>query len=88
LSAVDFHLIALDLTTGELQASLGLHPGDLTRDDLSVCQTLADLAVAAGFDAVLGPSAALEGDTTFAVFDGAITTKSTVTRDLGARTPK
>jgi hypothetical protein len=46
---------------------------------------LADLAVAAGFEAVVGPSAALATDTTFAVFDGAITTASSNVHDLGAR---
>ena len=57
----------------------------LTSDDLTVCQALADLAVQAGFEAVLGPSAAAQGETTLAVFGPAITERATSVTDLGVR---
>lgn len=82
----DFAVRALDLTSPTLQKLLGVKESDLRGDDLTVCQTLADLAIAAGFEAVVGPSAALTTDTTFAVFGRAITTASSNVHDLGART--
>ena len=83
---VEFDLLVLDLTSTELQKALGIGEADLVSDDLAVCQTLADLAAEAGFDAVLGPSAATAAESTLAVFDGAIAAKATQVRDLGGRT--
>lgn len=83
----DFKVIALDLTSPELQHALGVKRSDLTADDLTICQTLADLAADAGFDAVLGPSAASSGETTLAVFGPAIVDDATNVVDEGARTP-
>ncbi len=87
LGRVDFDLVLLDLTSPDLLGSLGIETADLTKDDLALCQTLAELAAAAGFDAVLGPSAAHEGETTLAVFGDAIRRTSSAVRDLGVRTP-
>ena len=86
LGHVEFDLLVLDLTSTELQKALGIRKADLVSDDLAVCQTLADLAAEAGFDAVLGPSAATAAESTLAVFDGAIAAKATQVRDLGGRT--
>jgi len=79
-------VLALDLTDDRVRATLGLRPSELTSDDLEVCQTLADLAADAGFSAVIGPSAALKGGWTLAVFDGAISGRSDDIADLGVRT--
>jgi len=86
IGRVDFNVLVLDLGNPALQDSLGVRPADLTGDDLSVCQTLADIAFSAGFEAVLGPSAAKASDTTLAVFDGAIKGASRNLRDLGEQT--
>jgi len=56
IGRVDFNVVALDLSSPELQRALGVKPAELTAHDLTVCQTLADLAAEAGFDGVLGPS--------------------------------
>ena len=83
----DFKVVALDLTSPELQRELGVKRADLTADDLAICQTLADLAADAGFEAVLGPSAASSDGTTLAVFGSAIADNATNVVDEGARTP-
>jgi hypothetical protein len=82
---VDFEVALLDLTSGELQKRLRLDQAELVDDDWSVCQALADIAVAAGYEAVLGPSAAVAGETTLAVFGGAITDKSRAVTDRGVQ---
>ena len=87
LGHADFDVLALDLTSPDLQRSLGLKPEDLTGDDLTICQALADIAAEAGFEAILGPSAAIPGETTLAVMGDAIGAKSRATRDLGIRSP-
>jgi len=85
LGRVDFDVLLLDLTSPDLQRELGVTDEQLTSDDLTVCQALADLAVQAGFEAVLGPSAAAQGETTLAVFGPAITERATSVTDLGVR---
>jgi RES domain-containing protein len=83
----EFNVLALDLTDDAIRAALGLKPSDLTSNDLEVCQTLAELAADAGFSAVIGPSAALKGGWTLAVFDGAIAQSPASVTDLGVRAP-
>ena len=85
VGSAEFNVVALDLTAPDLQRALGVTPGQLTVGDLSICQALADLAAAAGFDAVLGPSAAVAGESTLAVFGSSITDKAGAVVDLGAR---
>ena len=87
IGRVDFDLVALDLASPELQRALGVKPAELTADDLTVCQTLADLAAEAGFDGVLGPSAAAAGETTVAVFGKSIGAKAAAVVDQGVKTP-
>jgi hypothetical protein len=87
LGRVEFELLVLDLTSRDLQTRLKISNTDLTADDLAVCETLADIAAQAGFDAVLGPSAASAADQTLAVFGPAISSKSRDVRDLGVQTP-
>jgi len=70
-------LVALDLTDDETCHVLGvrrgnLHEDDLTGDDYTTCQEIADRARAAGFDGILAPSAALEGEFTVVVFTHAM----------------
>jgi 2-keto-4-pentenoate hydratase len=65
-------VLALDLTSAELLRALGISAAELTADDLSVCQALADIAAESGFEAIIGPSAARAADTTLAVFGAAI----------------
>jgi len=72
IGRLTFDVVALDLTAPETQRALGVTPADLTADDIEICQTLADLAADAGFEAVLGPSAAAPDETTLAVFGSAI----------------
>ena len=85
IGRVGFELVALDLTSRDLQKRLKIGERDLTADDLSVCQTLADLATDVGFEAVIGPSAAVPGESTIAIFGGAITSKARDVLDLGVR---
>jgi hypothetical protein len=85
IGRVDFDLIALDLTSPELQTALGINPEDLTSNDLTVCQTLADLAADSGFDALLAPSAARRGNETLAVFGPAIRAGALKVSDVGIR---
>jgi len=51
---------------------LNVSERELTGDDLSRCQEIADYARDAGFDAILAPSAALEGQRTIAIFSSAM----------------
>lgn len=87
LGRATFDVTALDLTDPAALTALGVTTRDLTSRDRSVCQELAQIAVAAGFDAVLGPSAASSGDETLAVFGSAIRKKSRDVQDKGVRTP-
>jgi RES domain-containing protein len=82
---VDFDVMVLDLTDSDVQTRLGISRGDLIADDDAVCQALADLAANAGFEAVLGPSAALPDDATLAVFGDAIRARSRDVVDRGVR---
>jgi RES domain-containing protein len=82
-----FEVVLLDLTDPEVEAALGVSRADLTAPDRSVCQQLAEIAVASGLEAVLGPSAAAVGETTLAVFGQAIKTKSRDVVDAGIRRP-
>jgi hypothetical protein len=85
---VSFDVVALDLTDQRLLEALGLAADELRSADRTTCQTLADIAVDAGFDAVLGPSAAAPGETTLAVFGSAIRSKSRDVQDHGVKAPK
>ncbi len=66
------NLKVLDLTDSRVRESLGVSEDDLTADDLTQCQALAEQAHRAGYDGILTPSAALAGQTTLAVFAPAI----------------
>jgi hypothetical protein len=87
MGRVTFDVTALDLTDPSLLSELDITNADLTSPDRTTCQDLAEIAVAAGFDAVLGPSAAAPGETTLAVFGATITTKSRDVIDRGVRAP-
>lgn len=65
-------LAVLDLTDPEVREKLEVTIDDLVSDDLARCQELAVRAREAGFDGILAPSAALDGETTLAVFVSAI----------------
>ncbi|MGV0787673.1 RES family NAD+ phosphorylase [Mycolicibacterium sp. XJ2] len=58
----------LDLTDEATRSRLGVNEDELVSDDCSTTQEIAYAARAAGFDAVLAPSAALLGCETLAVF--------------------
>lgn len=67
----------LNLTDEETCRVLGVKRGefgrdDLTGDDYTRCQEIADRARAAGFDGILAPSAALAGELTVVVFTHAL----------------
>jgi len=62
----------LDLTNVMVREALRVSDGDLSGDDLTRCQVIAEQARAAGYDGVLAPSAALDGQKTLAVFASAI----------------
>jgi RES domain-containing protein len=87
LGQVHFDLEVLDLTSPALQRRLRVDQSELVSDDLEVCETLADLALEAGYAAVLGPSAAAAGETTLAVFGPALVDKANRVVDHGVRTP-
>lgn len=87
LARVSFDVVALDLASPAVHRALGIEPSTLVSDDLEVCQTLADLAADAGFEAVVAPSAAAPRETTLAVFDAAIAGRSHDVSDYGVRTP-
>lgn len=73
---VSFDVIALDLTDDRVLAALGLSRLNLASDDRTICQELADIAVDSGFEAVIGPSAAVADQSTLAVFGAAIGSRS------------
>jgi RES domain-containing protein len=58
----------LDLTDAQVREALAVTEDDLTRDDLTRCQTLGDAARVAGLEGVLAPSAALAGEVILVVF--------------------
>ena len=87
IGSVTFDVTILDLTNGPLLDAMGLSKMELTSRDQEICQALAELAVEAGFEAVLGPSAALAAEATLAVFAPAISTKAVNIVDRGVRTP-
>ncbi len=66
------NLRVLDLTNARSRASLNVSESELTGDDLARCQSIAQEALAAGYDAILAPSAALNGRKTLAVFASAM----------------
>jgi len=51
-------LRVLDLTNARVRELLDVSESELTADDLTRCQEIADYARDAGFDAILAPSAA------------------------------
>lgn len=65
-------LAVLDLTDANVRHALEVTYDELTGDDVTRCQQLAEDARAAGFDGVLAPSGALAGETTLAVFASAM----------------
>ena len=65
-------LRGLPLTDPEVRNQLGVSPEELVSDDLRRCQDLAVEAREAGFEGILAPSAAPEGEITLAVFSTAI----------------
>lgn len=65
-------LAVLDLTDRQVRDLLGATNEGLISDDLSRCQELATEAREAGFDGILAPSAALDGEITLAVFGSAM----------------
>jgi hypothetical protein len=85
MGRVTFEVLVLDLTDRSTLARLGITAGDLTSTDRRLCQELSAIAAEAGFEAVLGPSAAAPGETTLAVFGPAITDNVSRVDDLGVR---
>ena len=85
LGRVTFDVVALDLTNPSVIGALGISRADLVSDDRIVCQQLAETAVDTGFDAIIAPSAAVDGAMTLAVFGDAIKSKATKVEDLGVR---
>ena len=65
-------LAVLDLTDPQVRDQLDVTVEDLVGDDLRRCQDLATEAREAGFEGVLAPSAALDGEITLAVFASAM----------------
>lgn len=61
-------LAVLDLTDPDVRDVLGVTEDELVADDVTRCQQLAADARDAGFDGLLAPSGALDGETTLAVF--------------------
>ena len=61
-------LEVLDLTDDQVRQRLGISIADLTSDDYSVTQTIAEAARHAGFGGILAPSAALQGRRTLVIF--------------------
>lgn len=62
----------LDLTDARVRDQLGVTVEELVSDDLTRCQELAAEARELGFEGILIPSAALDGEVTLAVFASAI----------------
>ena len=65
------NLKVLDLTDEQVRVTLRVSGSDLAGDDLTRCQSIANRARVAGYDGILAPSAALDGQTTLAVFASA-----------------
>ena len=65
-------LRVLDLADARVREMLRVSEGELTDDDLRVCQQIAQYARKSGYDAILAPSAALDGHRTIAVFPSAM----------------
>lgn len=65
-------LRVLDLTDPVVRQALHVTEADLTGEDYTRCQDLADAARAAGLDGVLAPSAGLPGAVTLVVFAAAM----------------
>ena len=65
-------LRVLDLTDARVREILNVSERELTGDDLTQCQKVAEYARDSGYDAVLAPSAALDGQRTIAVFSSAM----------------
>ncbi|HYL59419.1 MAG TPA: RES family NAD+ phosphorylase [Candidatus Acidoferrales bacterium] len=61
-------LRVLDLTDASVREAIGVSAEELTGDDLARCQEIAQRAQRAGFDGILAPSAALDGQQTLVVF--------------------
>jgi RES domain len=65
-------LRVLDLTEARVREVLDVSERELTGDDLTLCQQVAEYARNSGYDAIFAPSAALEGQRTIAVFSSAM----------------
>ena len=65
-------LAVLDLTDAQVRDELGVTAEDLISDDVTRCQELAAEAREAGFEGIIAPSAALDGEVTLAVFAAAM----------------
>lgn len=65
-------LVALDLTDPAVRKQLGVAEEELIDDDLEKCQKLAEHARAAGFEGILVPSGALDGESTLAIFSDGV----------------
>lgn len=61
-------LVVLDLTDPAVREQLGVAEEEPIDDNLERCQKLAEQARAAGFDGILAPSGALDGESTLAIF--------------------
>lgn len=79
------NLKVLDLTNSRIRESWGISENDLTADDLTQRQALAEQARRAGYDGIVAPSAALAGQTTLAVFAPAISLYGGVIKDERGR---
>ncbi len=78
----------LDLTDEQVRAAFGVSDRDLTGDDLTRCQSIANRACAAAYDGILAPSAALKGQTTLVVFASAVKKISEVSSHVRHAPPR
>jgi RES domain-containing protein len=62
----------LDLTNPRVREAFDISEAELTSDEPTQCQRVAEYAHASGYDAILAPSAALEGNQTVAIFASAM----------------
>ena len=65
-------LRVLDLTNPAVRAAVGVEVEQLVSDDLARCQQIAAWARGVGYEGILAPSAALEGELILAVFASAL----------------
>jgi len=72
-------LRVLDLTDADVRLSLAVDDAELTANDYTTCQAIADAAQATGLDGILPPAAALPGGTTLVVFASAVVRPGVVT---------